>query len=258
MRRIVWVVLVLLGVGAGWAGEAAGDGMGKTLRVALAGSSACQDFNEEDPARIWGWGSVIGRYFTPDVTIRNHARSGRGSKSFITEGRWEALLEEKPAYILMALGANDTPGKKNATDAATEYKDNLRRFAADAERIGAEIIFITPNTSLEYDATKTRAIFNSEGRPVRLDRLAHCRAMREVAAELGKPCLDLFTAQVACFEEMGETEAAGLYRLMDNGRIDPSHTNRRGAELVARLIVCELLSSGSPLARHVLDQWASP
>lgn len=223
----------------------------ETITVALAGSSACESFNSGSPELIWGWGEVIGNYFKPEVKILNHAKSGRSSKSFIAERRWDKLLADKPDYILMTLGANDTKGKKNSTDPATEYRDNLRRFAADADKIGAQIIFVTLNTSMVYNKTTNKATFNRHGKPIRTDRLEHCKAIREVAAELNKPCLELFDNQVKEWETMGEEKAAALYRLNKDGKIDPSHTNKAGAEKVALIIMRELAASKSPLAAYV-------
>ncbi len=223
------------------------------IKVALAGSSACQGYGNTDPKLIWGWGEVIGEYFKPGVVILNHAKSGRSSKSFIAQGLWEKLLAERPDYIFMTLGANDTKGKKDATDPQTEYKDNLRRFASDADKIGAQIIFITLNTSLVSGPDKDKAYFDRKtGRPIRSDRLAYCQAMREVAAELKKPCLELFDNQVLEWEALGEEKAGKLYRYNpQKERIDSSHTNKEGAKRIARIIMRELTKSSSPLATWV-------
>ncbi len=221
------------------------------IKVALAGSSACEGYNSGSPELIWGWGEVIGNYFKPGVQILNHAKSGRSTKSFINEGRWEKLLADKPDYILMTLGANDTKGKANSTDPNTEYRDNLRRFAADADKIGAQIIFVTLNTSMRTDKEKNKSVYNTDGKPIRKDRLAHCQAIREVAAELNKPCLELFNNQVKEWEAMGEEKAGSLYRLNKEGKIDSSHTNKAGAEKIAIIIMRELATSKSPLAAYV-------
>src|SRR5215213_5698897 len=41
----------------------------------------------------WGWGSYIAGYFdTGKISVQNHAMGGRSSRTFITEGRWEAIM----------------------------------------------------------------------------------------------------------------------------------------------------------------------
>ncbi len=221
------------------------------ITVALVGSSACEDYGITNPDQIWGWGSVIGHYFKPEVHITNHAKGGRSTKSFIAEGRWDKVLAEKPDFILMTLGANDTKGKPHATDPETEFRGNLKKFAGDADKAGIQIIFVTLNTSMHFSQDKTRAVFSKSGKAVRSDRLKHCQAIREVAAELNKPCLELFNNQVLLWEKMGEEKAATLYRITPQGKIDPSHTNKAGAELIAGIIAKELSESSSPLAAYV-------
>ena len=220
--------------------------------VALAGSSACQTYNSKDPKLIWGWGEVIGKYFKSNVQVRNFAVSGLSTRSFRDKGCWAKLLASKPDYIFMTLGANDTPGKKFATDAGTSYRENLRRYAAEAEKAGARIIFVTLNQSLRGDKkTNTARFFN--GKALRKDRAPYSQAVREVAAELKKPCLELFDNQQKIMEAMGEEAAGKLYRFKPDGVIDGSHTNKAGAELLAKIIISELRKSASPLKEFTVD-----
>ncbi len=226
------------------------------IKVALAGSSACQGYGNTDPKLIFGWGEVIGKYFKPDVEILNFGKSGYSTKLFINRGNWATLLKAKPDYIMMTLGANDSK-KGKGTNPKTEFRDNLRRFAADAKKINAKIIFVTLNQSLRYDQTKTKAVFNKNGTVLRRDRVPYSQAIREVAKELNCPCLELFNNQAKVMETMGEEKAGKMYRFhLDPktgkyGKIDPSHTNLAGAELIARIIVKELLKSKSALRSYV-------
>ena len=227
------------------------SGAEKNIKVALAGSSACQSFNSKDPKLIWGWGEVIGQYFSKEVKILNFAISGRSTKSFILMKNWDKLLKSKPDYILMTLGANDTKGKKYSTT-LEEYRKNLLRFAADAEKINAKIIFVTLNQSLYTNKKKNIAYFPPHG-PLRKDRVPYSKVMREVAAQLKKPCLELFDRQYEIMKAMGEKECVKLYRYDKKGKIDGSHTNKAGAELLAKIIVDELRKSSSPLKKYTLD-----
>src|SRR4051812_7945818 len=57
-----------------------------------------------------GWGSVIDAYFdTTAISIRNYALGGRSSRTFITEGHWDRVLQEiRPGdYVIMQFGHND-------------------------------------------------------------------------------------------------------------------------------------------------------
>ena len=48
------------------------------------------------------------------------------------EGRWAKALAEKPQFVLIQFGHNDSHAKDHpeATDAATDYRDYLRRAIA--------------------------------------------------------------------------------------------------------------------------------
>lgn len=227
------------------------------IKVALAGSSACEGYGNTDPKLIYGWGEVINKYFKPKVKILNFGKSGYSTKLFINRGNWDKLLEAKPDYILMSLGANDSK-KDKGTNHKTEFRSNLRRFADDANKINAKIIFVTLNQSMFYDKVNNKAIFNKDGKALRTDRVPYSQAIREVAKELNYPCLELFNEQERIMEEMGEDKAGALYRYhLENkqpviyGKIDPSHTNLAGAELIAQIIIRELLKSDSPLRNYV-------
>ena len=57
-----------------------------------------------------GWGTVITPFFdTTKIDVRNHAIGGRSTRTFITDGRWDRILEtlKKDDYVIMQFGHND-------------------------------------------------------------------------------------------------------------------------------------------------------
>ena len=222
------------------------------IKIALAGSSACQGYKSKDPKHIYGWGEFIGKYFTSNVKVLNFAISGTSTTSFRTKGYWKKLLASKPDYVFMTLGANDTPGKKYPSDPKTTYRENLLRYAAEAKAAGAKVIFVTINQALRRDAKNNKAVFHKIGPVVKM-RIPYCETMRAVAAELNVPCLELAENQRKFYEAIGEEAAGKLYRIRPNGQIDPSHTNRAGAELLAKIIISELRKSNSELKKYTVD-----
>ena len=229
----------------------------KEIKVALACSSACEAFHandpkqSNDPRRIWGWGEVLELYFDKDVKVLNFAKSGRSTVTFRTQGWWDKLIESKPDYVIMALGANDSKKGPKYTDAATTFKDNLRRYYKEAEAIGAKTIFVTMNQSMSR-GKDDRPHF-SEGKIMRHDRAPYSQAVREVAKEFNAPCLDLFVRQKEEMEKIGEEECVKLYRIYEkDNRFDPSHTNLYGAHFIANIIAGELAKADTPLAKHVM------
>ena len=228
----------------------------KVIKVALACSSACEGYRESynedsDPRRVWGWGEVLPGYLSSNVKILNFAKSGRSTVTFRSQGYWAKLLESKPDYVIMALGANDSKQGPKHTDPATSYKDNLRRFYKEAEAIGAKTIFVTVNQSMSR-GKDDMPHFNKDGKVMRKDRAPYAQAMIEVAKEFNAPCIDLFTAQAKAMELIGEAECAKLYCIKRGSNTwDPSHTNIMGAHLLANIIATEMTKINSPLAKEV-------
>src|SRR5690606_39430934 len=69
--------------------------------IYLAGDSTVQTFEEYWKPEA-GWGQMIGHFFTDDVRISNHAIGGRSSKTFLTEGRLQNIIEEiRPGDFLL-------------------------------------------------------------------------------------------------------------------------------------------------------------
>ena len=72
-------------------------------------------------------GGTLPAYIKADATVSNYARSGRSSKSFITEGLLEQIREKmKPHdYMLIQFGHND---QKRDEERHTEPFRHTRNF----------------------------------------------------------------------------------------------------------------------------------
>ncbi|MBZ4192193.1 rhamnogalacturonan acetylesterase [Niabella beijingensis] len=77
----------------------------------IIGDSTVKNGNGKGADALWGWGSLIDNYFdTTKIAIRNHAIGGRSSRTFITDGRWDAILKtlKKGDYVIIQFGHNDS------------------------------------------------------------------------------------------------------------------------------------------------------
>jgi len=221
---------------------AAMSACGAEKTIAIAGSSAAQAYGSTDGRKIFGWGEVMQDFFA-DAKVVNFARSGWSTKMFIDRGRWQELLATKPDYILMNIGANDSKKDEGRyTDPDGQYKRNLRRFAAEADAIGAEIIFVTLNQ---------RLIFDKAGKVRAPDRIPYTKAMKEVAAERKKACVDLAAMHTALLESLGKERATYLFRIKDDGTLDRSHYSRPGAIRLAEMVAAGLRRSNSGIKQHL-------
>jgi pectin methylesterase-like acyl-CoA thioesterase/lysophospholipase L1-like esterase len=202
------------------------------LRLAIIGDSTVCEYPSQNPAR--GWGHYIQDYFKDDVQVINLAASGRSTRTFIAEGRWQKTLELKPRFILIQFGHNDShdPSHPEATDAATTYKDFLRRYIDEARAVGATPILVTPMCRRTF-----------EGGKLQDGLLRYADAMKEIAVEKKAALIDLHAASRAYFEQLGETASLDTA----NKAGDQTHFNEKGAKAMAGLVMKELPAAAPEL-----------
>ncbi|HEY4208248.1 MAG TPA: GDSL-type esterase/lipase family protein, partial [Puia sp.] len=76
----------------------------------IIGDSTVKNGKGKGDGSLWGWGSFLGESFdTSKISVRNDALGGRSSRTFITEGHWDAVLGalKKGDYVIMQFGHND-------------------------------------------------------------------------------------------------------------------------------------------------------
>ena len=77
----------------------------------IIGDSTVKNGDGTGKGTLWGWGSFMAdRFDTTRIHVENHAIGGRSSRTFITEGRWDKILErlQKGDYVIMQFGHNDS------------------------------------------------------------------------------------------------------------------------------------------------------
>ena len=209
------------------------------LRIVLIGDSTVCNYPPQRPDR--GWGQFIEERFREGtVKVINLAVAGRSTKTFIQEGRWKAALAEKPDFILIQFGHNDShaPDKPEATNAATDFKDNLRRYVDDSRAIGATPILVTPMVRRTFDAQGKITEGTTEG-----NLLAYANAMKEIGDEKKVPVIDLHSSSLALAEKLGPRASAEFA----NKKGDATHFNEKGARAMADLVMKELPTAAPQL-----------
>ena len=208
------------------------------IRILLIGDSTVASYPNPpaDKPDLTGWGQVFGEYFTDKVEVINHAKSGRSSKSFIREGLWAKALEVKADYVFIQFGHNDQKGKPAATEADGEFRDNLKRYIAEARERGMKPILVTPVARRTF----------AEGRAV--STLGpYADAMKVVGEATKTPVMDLHASSVALYDKLGD-EASADYTA---AATDRTHFSRRGALAMAKLVV-EALREQVPELKPVM------
>src|SRR5215813_15672855 len=152
----------------------------RTPRVHLAGDSTMADKPTDPPNPEHGWGQLLPKFFKDPAMIVNHAANGRSTRSFITEGRWQKLVEalQPGDWVIIQFAHND---EKIFPNAHGEFQDNLRRFVADVRAKKANPILATPCA---------RRMFDEAGKLVDTHG-DYPDAVRAVAAETKVPLLEM-------------------------------------------------------------------
>ena len=172
----------------------------------------------------------------------NAAQNGRSSKSFRDEGHWDKARAEPADYLLIQFGHNDQPGKGPAreTDPGTTYRANMKRYIEEARAAGMKPVLVT---------SLTRRQFGPDGKIA--DTLGpYVEAVKEVAAEMKTPLIDLHARSIALCESLGPAGCESISPTT-KGQVDSTHLNAKGAELVGSLVADELVKVVPELATHL-------
>lgn len=236
---------------AGAPAQAQDDG----ITVYLASDSTVQTY---DP--YWepqaGWGQVIDRYFDDEVAIANHAIGGRSSRSFVEEGRLDAILDQiQPGdYLFIQFGHNDaTQSRPERYTPPEDYKAYLRdHYIAGALEAGAVPVLVTPVSRRDFDPDTGR--FN-------VSFPEYVEKVHELHEETGVAMVDLSASSRAYLDAIGPEEArsvflhvpAGVYPNRPDGTVDDTHFQEYGAIQMARLVAEGVAALDEPLAEHVVD-----
>lgn len=213
------------------------------LKVAILGDSTVAEYADTQVTR--GWGHYLHDWFKDSLVVTNVALSGRSSKSFITEGHWEKTKALKPDVVLIQFGHNDSHAKTEpkATDAATDYRDYLRKYIDESRAMNAQPVLITPMHRRTYDKNgKMQDILQP-----------YADAMKAVAAEKKVPLVDLHRLSGELFVKLGDAGSADF----SSTPSDRTHFSPKGARQMAELVMKEL-PDALPLLREHLKASSPP
>jgi len=206
------------------------------ITIHLAGDSTMAD-KLADKRPETGWGERFQQFFREDrVRVANYAKNGRSTKSFIGEGRWDALLSEVKAgdYVFIEFGHNDESKDKGERYTPPEdVKGNLRRFVTDVRAKKATPVLMTPVMRRRFD--EAGAVQDTHGEYPDL--------VRAVAAETGAALIDMHRATAKVLAERGLAGSKELFLQLSPGESpnypkgveDNTHSSPLGASLNARL-----------------------
>lgn len=212
-----------------------------------------------------GWGDPLVRHFDPaKIEVVNRAIGGRSSRTFLTEGRWDAVMAnlKKGDFVMMQFGHNDggplNDGRcrasiKGAGDDSERIVNKLtgkpetvrsfgwylRKYARDTRAKGAVPVIVSP---IPRNVWKDGEISR--------DREGHRRWAQQVAAEERAPFVDFNYLLADRYQSLGQEGVARLFAGSDH-----THTSPEGAEFNARVMVRAIRDlKGCHLAKGLLAE----
>lgn len=243
MRLVFYVALFLLLT----------DFTSKPKNLFMIGDSTMA--NKEEKAKPeTGWGEVLQAFFdSSKITVSNHARNGRSSKSFRNEGLWQPVYDniKKGDYVIIQFGHNDEKDDSaRHTDPNTTYRANLIRYIKETKEKGGIPILCTPIV---------RRKFNDQGHLTETHG-NYPDAARKVARDQRVTLIDLEHLTREMITNLGPDESKKLFLYTEPGQYanrpdgvkDDTHLNNEGALKVAGLAVESLKKQRQPLAKFLL------
>ncbi len=221
--------------------------------VVLIGDSTVHNGRGDGSNGQWGWGEPLVAMLAP-MPVINSAHGGRSSRTFLSDGSWDATLAILKAgdVLLIQFGHNDA----SPLDDKARARGTLPGTGDEAREIDNPITGLH-ETVYTYGHYLHRYIREAKARGVKpvvcspiprniwkdgkLERRPYAQWAAEVARSEDVPFLDLEALIAARYEEVGPATVSSLFVG------DHTHTGRAGAEMNAR-VVAQWLPEHFPVA----------
>jgi len=209
------------------------------VNIWLAGDSTMQPYDtSRTPQR--GWGQELSCFFDDDVIIKNKARGGRSTKTFMNEGLWKQIIDSvNPGdWVFIQFGHNDHSSKPERHTSPEQYQENLRKMVTDVLEKKAHPVLLTPIAMRTFD--RNGQYYDGHG--------SYPDKVRKLAEIMHIPIIDLDKLFGESISRLGDERSKlffmnfgpGIYPSFPNGDDDNTHLREPGARYVALLTVKEI------------------
>lgn len=240
--------------------------------VYLCSDSTASHYDSQQYYPRTGWGDAFANLISADkAQFKNIAVSGKSSRSFYTEGDFNALDKLNSGdIVIVQFGHNDrsstnpirrttanldSDGNIDYTKSNT-YVQYLQLYINKAREKGASIVFATP---------PNRALLKNDLEPM-------CTAMKKFAQSKGIRCIDLTEQTVELFNKVNNAGgnfmdyfmtwtnqadfikkwgSLGTFYQTFEVNTDGSHFTSSGAEAVSQIFANNIVDSGNVLSRYI-------
>ena len=218
------------------------------IRIFVAGDSTACNYPHEGKNNRFpqtGWGQVFGEMFNDEIIVVNCARSGRSSKSFLTEENYLFICDniQKGDYLFI---------QRYTSPNDNSYQECIYKFINTARNVGAYPVLCTSITrNLPLDTTL----------------VPYGNALKEIGRTENIPLIDLYELTHSRlntgiqnfymrleprdkrFTHNPEFTHSQYY---EKGSIDNTHLNINGAYEIAKMVSEELKKLNHPLAEYLI------
>ena len=212
------------------------------MNIFICGDSTAQTYHPAETLMV-GWGQLLGE-FLPGVAVHNHAMAGRSTKSFLAEGRLQAMDGQiGPGDLLLIQFAHNDENEKpeRHTEPWTTFTDNLSVFVQFARDRGAVPVLLTPICMRVWENGRLQETHGE-----------YKDAMRTLAQRMHVPLLDIYRDSFRIVEKAGEEGSKAFFMHVAAGEdprypeavSDNAHTRRAGAEQFAACVAKALIQAG--------------
>ena len=237
LKRIFLLTLFMLAWPAGAAQPA--------HRVFIAGDSTASAYGPERAPRT-GWGQVLPSFLDSSWEVRNHAQSGRSSRSFIDQGWLDGIARDlrQGDVLLIQFGHNDEKIEDAAryNEPLHDFPQWLMRYVGLARERGATPILVTPLARRKFDHGQ---LLDTHG--------LYAQAVRQLAAREHVGLIDLNRDSMDWLRALGDGPSKAFYmHVPEQAQSDDTHLQRRGGFAVACLVVAGWKQLDPGLQAHVV------
>jgi lysophospholipase L1-like esterase len=222
------------------------------ITIYLAGDSTmAEKLAEKRPET--GWGEMLQQYFdVQKVRVENHAQNGRSTKTFISENRWQTIVDKlkKGDYVFIQFGHNDESKEKGERYTTPEdFKKNLERMVKDVQAKKAIPVLLTPVMRRRFD--EKGVFYDTHGE--------YPDIVRAVAKEQKVSLIDMHRASEELLKQYGAEKSKTLFLQLKpgenpnypNGIEDNTHFNPAGAAEMAKLAVTGIKEEKIKLRKYL-------
>ena len=225
----------------------------KPITIHMIGDStmANKPDPEKNPER--GWGQMLHLFFNKNITIKNYAKNGRSSRSFMNEGLWDSVKSnlKKGDYVFIQFGHNDQKDydPNRYSNPITGYRKNLETYVMEARSYGAIPVLITSIVRRKFNDDTT--LVDTHG--------LYPLITRQAALEHNVYFIDLQLKTEEFVIKLGPEKSKDMYLWIEagtseyipDGRQDNTHLSVYGAKEVCKLAIECIQEKDIPLKNYI-------